>query len=378
LLALALPALLSAAEIPDLLLTLKAVGPEGRGNAKAAQAWKELAASKSAALPAILAGLDDANPLAANYLRSAVETIVQRELTRGERLPSADLEAFLKDTRHDSRARRLAFDILARVDKTATDRLIPGMLGDPSVELRRDAVQRLVDLGEKQFEKAARDDARGTFVRALAAARDDDQVQALKKRLEELGEKVDLARHFGFLTNWRLVAPFDNTDNKGFAFAYPPEKAADFGAEYEGKGGMKIRWVPHATDDEYGIVDVATALAAHKGAVAYAAAEFVSDKGGAVDIRLGTPNSWRAWLNGELLFARDEYHRNMSLDQYKLRGTLKPGKNVILVKLCQNEQSEDWAQRWQFQLRVCDATGTAILSTDRAALSTGARPPAGD
>jgi len=27
------------------------------------------------------------------------------------------------------------------------------------------------------------------------------------------------------------------------------------------------------------------------------------------------------------------------------------------------------AQRWQFQLRVCDATGTAILSADRPAAS---------
>ena len=47
-------------------------------------------------------------------------------------------------------------------------------------------------------------------------------------------------------------------------------------------------------------------------------------------------------------------------------------KNTILVKVCQNEQTEEWAQRWQIQLRVCDATGTAVLSADRkAAASTG-------
>jgi hypothetical protein len=55
----------------------------------------------------------------------------------------------------------------------------------------------------------------------------------------------------------------------------------------------------------------------------------------------------------------------MSLDQYRMRGQLKAGKNTILIKLCQNEQTEEWAQRWQFQLRVCDATGTAVLSADR-------------
>jgi hypothetical protein len=36
-----------------------------------------------------------------------------------------------------------------------------------------------------------------------------------------------------------------------------------------------------------------------------------------------------------------------------------------LIKLCQNEQKEEWTVQWQFQLRVCDASGTAVLSSDR-------------
>jgi hypothetical protein len=41
--------------------------------------------------------------------------------------------------------------------------------------------------------------------------------------------------------------------------------------------------------------------------------------------------------------------------------TLKKGKNTLLVKCCQNEQTEQWTVEWRFQLRICDATGTAIL-----------------
>jgi hypothetical protein len=44
---------------------------------------------------------------------------------------------------------------------------------------------------------------------------------------------------------------------------------------------------------------------------------------------------------------------------------MKAGRNVILVKICQNEQTEEWAQVWQFQLRVCDPTGNAILSREK-------------
>jgi hypothetical protein len=165
--------------------------------------------------------------------------------------------------------------------------------------------------------------------------------------------------------SWQLVAPFDNVDKKGLAAVYPPERELNLAAMYEGKEGQKIGWVAHTTNSDYGVVDLAKALGPFKGSVAYAVTEFQSAAERQVDLRLGTPNSWKVWLNGELVFAREEYHHGMNLDQYRMRGKLKPGKNVILVKICQNEQKEEWAQRWQFQLRVCDATGTAVLSTDR-------------
>ena len=41
---------------------------------------------------------------------------------------------------------------------------------------------------------------------------------------------------------------------------------------------------------------------------------------------------------------------------------LEPGRNRILVKVCQNEQTEDWTVEWEFQLRVTDSLGTPVLS----------------
>ncbi len=355
------------------LATIRAVESEGRGNKEALAAWRALARSRAQDLPAILKAFDGANPLAVNYLRSLAETIAQKELEKGVKLPAAEIEKFVLDTSHDPHGRRLAFELLTKVDTTAADRLIPGMLNDPSVEFRRDAVARLIDAGAKLLTADKRDDARETLQTGLAAARDDDQVQVLKKQLEGLGEKVDLPGHFGFLMNWHLVAPFDNVDKKGLAAVYPPERGLDLKATYEGKEGQKIGWVAHTTENEYGIVDLAKALGPFKGAVAYATTEFQSATEQPIEFRLGTPNSWKVWLNGELIFAREEYHRGMNLDQYRMRGKLKSGKNVILIKVCQNEQTEDWAQRWQFQFRVVDSTGTAVLSTDRARKPT---PPA--
>ena len=348
------------------LRTIRAVAAEGNGSQEAGLAWRELVKNRAQALPEILAAFDEANPLAANYLRSAVETIAQRETDSGKKLPTEALEEFVRDTKRDPRGRRLAYELLSSVDPSAPDRLIPGMLNDPGVEFRRDAVARLFEQASKRLSSGEKDDARKLLAEALSGARDEDQVQAVKKQLEGLGEKVDLPRHFGFLMSWRLVAPFDNTDKKGLAAVYPPEEELDLSATYAGKEEKKIAWVEHTTENENGIVDLAKALGPFKGSVAYAATEFQSDGKRPVELRLGTPNSWKVWLNGELIFAREEYHRGMSLDQYRMRGTLKPGKNVILIKVCQNEQTEDWAQRWQFQFRVCDAAGTAILSAEPA------------
>ena len=97
-----------------------------------------------------------------------------------------------------------------------------------------------------------------------------------------------------------------------------------------------------------------------KEVVAYAVTTFDAPAERDAELRLGGKNAWKVWLNGEFLFGRDEYHRGQQMDQYKLQCHLKKGANTILVKCCQNEQKEDWAQNWSFQLRVCDALGGAV------------------
>ena len=60
------------------------------------------------------------------------------------------------------------------------------------------------------------------------------------------------------------------------------------------------------------------------------------------------------------VISNEVYHTGMQIDQYSAPITLKQGENRILVKICQNEQKEAWAQLYSFQLRLCDETGKAI------------------
>lgn len=349
-----------AASMDELIRSVKTVGKEGAGNEAAMKAVKELSRGSGQSLLPLLSAMDDASPLAANWLRGAFEAVASRELKSTRKLPAKELEAFLIDKQHQAHPRRLAYEWLVKVDPTAEDRLIPGMLRDPGAEFRRDAVQRLIDQAVAAQEKNDQPAAIKLFQEALLGATDNDQVQAIVKPLKELGETVNLQKHFGFLTTWKLIGPFENHELVGFDAVYPPEEKLNFSEKYIAKDGMEVAWQDYRTEDEYGVVDLRKALAAHKGAVVYAAAEFTASVPMNVELRLGTPNAWKLWANGELAFARDEYHRGTQLDQYRVPVKLQAGKNVILIKVCQNEQTEEWAQDWKYQLRVSDSSGAAI------------------
>lgn len=348
-----------AATVEENLRAIKAVEKNGQKHTEAISAAKELSKGPAESLPAVLNGFEGANPLAINWLRGVVDSIADRTLKQKGQLPAKDLEQFVKDTARSPEARRLAYEWLIKVDTTAPDRLIPGMLHDASSDFRRDAVARLLDQASKAHDDSNKDQEITLLRKALSGASDDDQVKAIVKPLRDLGETVDLQKHFGFLTEWYLVGPFDNVGLKGFDVAYPPEKELDLKAKYVGKMG-EVEWKKFTTEDEYGTLDIAKKTAPHKGAVTYATTTFVAEKSREIEIRLGTPNAWKLWVNGELVFARDEYHRGTFLDQYAVQAKLKPGPNVLLLKVCQNEQTEEWAQAWTFQLRVCDHSGSAI------------------
>jgi hypothetical protein len=354
----------SAGDLQAELHTLKSVQAFGQGNEQANRAWQRLSQHPASDIPAILAGMDDAGPLAANWCRAAVDAIAERALKNGGQLPAAQLEAFAKDASHASKPRELAFDWLTRVDATAADRLIPQMLDDPALPFRRRAVSRLIEAAEAATQQKHQSQALALYRQAFEKSRDIDQVRELADKLKELGQPVDVTDHLGFIVRWKLIGPFDNTSSRAFDVVYPPEQEFEPRAEYQGKSGM-VRWIDHDTSDLYGLVDLNKALGKANGVVAYAVTEFLAPDERDVEVRTGTGNANKVWLNGQLLTESRPYHGNDEIDQYIGRGRLKPGRNLILIKVLQNEQTESWAQKWEFQCRVCDSVGTAVLSLDR-------------
>lgn len=352
--ALAGPAVAEKPMVADSLARIKAVGKEGQGNEAASAAWKTLVKSGGSALLPTLEAFAGANPTAANWLRSAVDAIVQAEEKAGRKLPAEDLKKFIDTKSNDPAARRIAYELFAKLEKETAAWMIEGMVDDPSLELRRDAIA--VHL------KEAKSDAK-KLSPLFAAARDKDQVEEIAKALKKT--EADITSHFGFVERWYVVGPFDSTKGTGFDKAYAPEAGVDLTATYEGKGGAKASWKavvakPDSKGKQYAMVDLNAELAKHKDAVSYAYAVVSLDKDTPVELRAGSTTSIKIFVNGKPVFARDEYHHGHVMDQHVGQTILKAGKNELLLKICQNNQTEQWAQNWAFQLRICDATGGAV------------------
>lgn len=346
------------------LEALRHVGPHNRGSAEAAAAWKTVAAADVSQLPVLLGAMDGASPLARNWLRSAVEEVLDRAKAGRRPLPLKGLEAFLLDRRHDPQARRLAYELVTEADAGAADRFLLGMLDDPSPDLRRDAVARVLDRAERLRKDGKNDEALPLLREAFAAARSQAQLDQAARRLRELGRPVDLAAHLGLIADWKVIGPFSCERDKGLDRVHPPEQKVEPDAVYEGKGG-KVSWKDYVSKDPYGVVDLNAAVGNHPASTAYALAEFTAAQARDVEVRVGCYNAFKLWVNGDLVLDRRDAFTGMNLDHYAGKARLRPGKNLLLVKVCREDPPPPAPRWWRFQLRVCDDNGTAVLSTTR-------------
>ncbi len=351
----------TASDLSDALANIRAVGHDGRGHVVAMDAFREVVHADAAQIPEILAGFQDAGPLAQNWLRSAVDTIAQRQLDCGGGLPKSELEKFIRARQNPPRARSLAFEWLCRVAPADREPLLTTMLDDPSPELRRDAVALAVKTAAQIDTEKERPRAVESYLRVLTAARDIDQVNLLAKRLTELGDKVDVPRHFGFVLDWRVIGPFHNTDRRGYHEAFGPEEQLTADASYEGAFGQ-VGWQAYHSTGRLGTVDFNEALGTRKQVTGYAWAQLEAPQPIEVDFRWTSRNASKVWLNGKVLAENEVYHSGASFDQYRVRGQLKRGENHLLVKVCQNEQTQDWTKNWNVQLRMCDELGAPLPS----------------
>ena len=319
----------------------------------AAKAIKQLSKANDVTLIQSLTAMKGATPIGRNWILGLANSLYRKT----GKSQTSELTNFLSDPNQDGEARYIVFQWLTVNNEELRKELLGNMNQDSSPELRYLAID---DAMKSKLEIKH-------LSPLLEAARHPSQVVSIIGKLKELGENVDQSKQFGFLPNWRLIGPFDNVGTVNFDKVFPVENdgiKGAFKAEYEGKNET-VKWKEETSEAADGMVDLAKIYSNEKGCIIYAVTEFESEKERDAEVRLGCINGNKIWVNGKLAMSNEVYHTGSQIDQYVEPIRLKAGKNHILLKLCQNEQKDSWAQVYQFQLRICDSTGKAILTKGR-------------
>jgi hypothetical protein len=362
-LVIAVAALSAAAEddTADLLKPIRAVGPEGAGSPQARAAWDRLVARGPAVLPALLEAMDTPDTVAANWLRTAFDRIVDQAASQG--IDADALLRFARDQKRQGRARRLALEVVEGLRPGTRVGLLRDWTDDP--EFRHDAIEQA--LAEFDRDKQAPADKQIAALRRLfAATRDLPQAQAVARRLKGRGTPVSVADHFGFLRDWYVIGPFDARGMKGFKNVYPPEEKVDLGVSYEGQG-KTVAWKryrsPEANDGTHvALVNLRDPLGDAADAVAYAYTTFEADAAREVEFRGAADDNLSVWVNGKRAFGFEEYRNGVRLDRHRFRVRLKKGVNTVLLKVCQAPADPNHPEpNWEFLIRICDADGKGLL-----------------
>ncbi|HMF17623.1 MAG TPA: hypothetical protein VKE98_10475 [Gemmataceae bacterium] len=347
---------------------------QGRGTREGRAAWERIVGGGPKLLPILLKAMNTGDIVAANWLRTAFDQIADKEIKAGGKGIDVDgLLRFAKNGTHQGRARRLALDLVEKLKPGTSLKLYPGWLDDP--EFRFEAVALTLE----EAKKSAKEDGKKTleiYRKAFAASRDVGQARQAALGLQNLGVKVSVGEHMGFLMDWYLIGPFDGMGMKGFHSQYPPEKEINLKGEYQGQG-KKVRWIRHRVQEpppttgggHQALVNLRQkdALGDADDAVALAYTEFLVDRAQVAEFRGAADDNFTIWVNGKKEFAFEEYRNGVRLDRHRFKVNLRAGKNTVLVKICQTPAPNP-EPNWEFFLRVVDDTGRGIVMKNTLAL----------
>jgi len=218
--------------------------------------------------------------------------------------------------------------------------------GKPGLLLATPAGPRLFRYNGKQFEDVSSRLPREDYYNLKAAAWIDREGRGKPDILLADGFRgLRLYRNKGLrpeppgqpkIGKWYFAGPFDNTDRRGFDIAYPPEHEIDLSKQYLGKMGEKVTWREgNFPDGQINNLKLFRNECNTNSAV-YLYREL--DLGGTAElpVSLGSDDTLTVWLNGKKIHEENVY-RACTPDEVKLTLRLQPGKNALLLKICQGD-----------------------------------------
>ncbi len=171
----------------------------------------------------------------------------------------------------------------------------------------------------------------------------------------------------GFVTNWLVVGPFpnpgDRPDNKGFHIDYLKNYGGEAkhvpsnGMQIEKDDGTTVSWAPYeagySTRIDLCSVDHLGLGYEEEDVLVYAACWLKCEKNISVQIRVGSDDGYKLWLDHELV-GEEHVYRAAYRDQESYPLELSEGMHLLLIKVDQDYGS------FEFMLRVVTPNGDRV------------------
>ncbi len=221
---------------------------------------------------------------------------------------------------------------------------------DPPYE----AFAAAVAIANSQAQKGKKEEAVELLRSLLAMRMPRDLGFQAAQTLVHLGEDPSaMPRQSGFIVRWWLLGPLPNPNNRAFDQAFIDETGVPNLSEPVRLDRRQLRWQEYRTIDPQGIVDLTRVFRQTTDVACYAYTEFVVENETEAELRVGSDDSVKVWLNGKLVHQFGGM-RGLSVDQDLIRVKLQKGINRLLLKVTQGGGG------WEFCVRLVDLQGKPI------------------
>ncbi|HYG73977.1 MAG TPA: PVC-type heme-binding CxxCH protein [Planctomycetota bacterium] len=156
----------------------------------------------------------------------------------------------------------------------------------------------------------------------------------------EMSSKIQarLGSQGGVIATWHLMGPVFDSQDKSFEIVYDIEKVPP---EELPKATMKIKeqtfsWKAFTSTDPNGVISFNQVWSADGSGAAFAYCEVTAPKETKAKLICGSDDSLTVYVNGVRVWNKD-YNRGLNPDADTIEMTLKEGKNLILVKVCNHQ-----------------------------------------
>ena len=171
-----------------------------------------------------------------------------------------------------------------------------------------------------------------------------NEMSRIQQIYQELGSPLE--------SDWSVIGPFAYEDHSGFQFSYPPENKIEMTSMYRSRG-KDIRWQTGNDGKFDGYLDLRALFKRHSWSVGYALVYIKSPDERIVQIRFGSDEGCKLWLNNAQIW-QHYLKESARIDRDLVTVLLHPGFNKLLVKVTNTDLD------WGFYLRVTDENGNGF------------------